>query len=145
MNDFRKLCEIECYSPVDNSAELTARINDDGWDSSFSEWLKVSNANSNDCLFVLSVGGGNKEKNVSTNIIYAVDEALKRKMKILGIVGKEDGYTYQNGDLIVCVPNVADERITPHSESFQSVIWHCLVSNPILSMKTNKWESYNKN
>ena len=123
---------------------MTARTNDEGWDTVFSEWLKISNAGSNDCLFVFSVGGGNKEKNVSANIVYAIDEGLKRGMKILGIVGKEDGYTYQNGNIIILVPNVSKERTTPHSESFQSVIWHCLVSNPILAIKANKWESYDK-
>ena len=144
VNDFRKICEIDTYSPIDNISEMTARTNDEGWETVFSEWLKISNASSNDCLFVLSVGGGNKEKNVSANIIFAIDEGLKRGMKILGIVGKEDGYTYQNGNLIIHVPNVSKERITPHSESFQSVIWHCLVSNPILAIKANKWESYDK-
>ena len=122
---------------------MTARTNDEGWETVFSEWLKISNASSNDCLFVLSVGGVIKKK-MSANIIYAIDEGLKRGMKILGIVGKEDGYTYQNGDLIIRVPDVSKERITPHSESFQSVIWHCLVSNPILAIKANKWESYDK-
>ena len=144
VNDFRKICEIDTYSPVDNVSELTARTNDEGWETIFSEWLKVSNASNNDCLFIMSVGGGNANKNISTNIIKAINFAIHRNMKILGIVGKNDGYTYEKGDLVVHIPIISEDRITPHSESFQSVVWHCLVSNPILSLKANKWESYNK-
>ena len=144
VNDFRKICEIETYTPVDNISELTARTNDEGWDTTFSEWLKISNANEKDALFVLSVGGGNASKNISPNIVKAIDEALNRKMKIFGIVGKSDGYTQQKGHFVVTVPNAHEERITPHSEAFQAVIWHCLVSDPILAIKTTKWESITK-
>jgi D-sedoheptulose 7-phosphate isomerase len=139
VNDFRKICEIDTYTPIDNISELTARTNDEGWDTVFAEWLKISNANENDAIFVLSVGGGDIKKNISPNIVKAVDEALCRKLKIFGIVGRKEGYTAEKGDCVVVVPAVSDERITPHSESFQAVIWHCLVSDPVLAIKKTKW------
>jgi D-sedoheptulose 7-phosphate isomerase len=140
VNDFRKLAGIEAYAPTDNVAELTARTNDEGWETVFEGWLRVSNANENDAILVLSVGGGSKEKNVSANLVCAIDEAKKHGMIVLGIVGKEGGYTHQKGDVIVVVPTVDVNLITPHSEAFQAVIWHCLVSHPKLKQKTNKWE-----
>ena len=141
VNDFRKICEIESYSPADNISELTARTNDEGWDTIFSEWLKISQINDKDALFILSVGGGNKQKNISPNLVKAIDVAINKKVTIFGIVGKDDGYTFQKGDYVVQVPITSEERITPHSEAFQAVIWHCLVSNPLLVMKKTKWES----
>ena len=139
VNDFRKLCNIECYAPTDNVSELSARTNDEGWDTVFSTWLEVSNLNKKDCLFILSVGGGNKEKNVSVNIIKAIKLAKKKEAKIFGIVGKDTGETYTKGDKIILIPNVNNERITPHSEAFQSVVWHCLVSHPSLQSNKTKW------
>jgi len=139
VNDFRKICELESYTPTDNVSELTARINDDGWDSSFANWLKISNLNKKDALFILSVGGGNKKLKVSVNLIKAIDFAIKRKAKIYGIVGKKDGYTYKKGNLIIAIPETDKNLITPISESFQSVIWHCLVSHPLLKRKPTKW------
>lgn len=139
VNDFRKLCNIECYAPTDNVSELSARTNDEGWDTVFSSWLEISNLNKKDCLFVLSVGGGNKEKNVSVNIVKALRLAKKKKAQVFGIVGKDTGETYKQGDKIILIPNVNDNRITPHSESFQSVVWHCLVSHPCLQSNKTKW------
>ncbi|PPR41462.1 MAG: Phosphoheptose isomerase [Alphaproteobacteria bacterium MarineAlpha5_Bin12] len=139
VNDLRKICELESYTPTDNVSELTARINDDGWDSSFANWLKISNLNKKDALFILSVGGGNKKLKVSVNLIKAIDFAIKRKAKIYGIVGKKDGYTYKKGNLIIAIPETDKNLITPISESFQSVIWHCLVSHPLLKRKPTKW------
>jgi D-sedoheptulose 7-phosphate isomerase len=139
VNDFRKLCGIEAYAPTDNVSELTARTNDEGWQTVFSEWLKVSRANSNDAILVFSVGGGNIEKNVSPNIVSAVQEAKTRGMKVLGIVGRDGGYTKKSGDIVVVIPTVEDTRVTPHAESFQTVIWHCLVSHPKLQKNATKW------
>lgn len=139
VNDFRKLCGIEAYTPVDNVSELTARTNDEGWGSVFSEWLRSSKANEKDAIFVLSVGGGNLEKNVSVNIVQAIKEAKDRKTKIFGIVGRDGGYTKQVGDAVVVVPTVDPSRITPHTEAFQAVIWHCLVSHPDLQLTATKW------
>lgn len=141
VNDFRKICEIESYSPVDNISELTARTNDEGWDTIFSEWLKTSQANHNDALFILSVGGGSKQKNISPNLVKAIDLAISKKITIFGIVGKDDGYTFQKGNYVLQVPIISEDRITPHSEAFQAVVWHCLVSNPLLVVKKTKWES----
>ena len=138
-NDFRKLCGIETYCPTDNTSELTARTNDEGWETVFSDWLAVSNLSSNDCLLVFSVGGGNKEKNVSVNLIKAAEYANSKGAMILGIVGRDDGYIAKNGDLTLVVPSVSPERVTPHSESFQAVIWHGLVSHPKLQTKETKW------
>jgi len=139
VNDFRKICEIESYTPSDNVSELTARINDDGWDSSFRNWLEVSKLNSKDVLFVLSVGGGNKKKKVSVNLIKAIDYAKKKKSKVLGIVGRDGGYTKKNGDAVIIIPTLDKKLITPFAESFQSVIWHCVVTHPKIQSKKMKW------
>ena len=139
VNDFRKLCNIESYSPTDNVSELTARINDEGWDSSFSEWLKVSNLKKIDALFIMSVGGGNLKKKVSVNLVNAIKYAKRKKSKVFGIVGKNNGYTRSHANVSVLVPNVNDKLITPHSEAFQAVIWHCLVSHPLLQTRKTKW------
>jgi len=139
VNDFRKICEIECYTPTDNVSELTARINDDGWDSSFKNWLQISKLSSKDILFIFSVGGGNKEKNVSVNLIKAIDYAKNKKSKILGIVGRDGGYTKKKADAVIIIPTIDKKLITPYSESFQSVIWHCLVTHPMLQSKKMKW------
>jgi D-sedoheptulose 7-phosphate isomerase len=139
VNDFRKLCAIEAYSPVDNVSELTARANDEGWETIFAGWLEVSRLGSNDAIFVLSVGGGDVARNVSTNIVKAVDYAKARGARIFGVVGKDTGYTAKQGDAVVVVPMVNEARVTPLSEAFQAVVWHCLVSHPKLQMKKTKW------
>jgi len=139
VNDFRKLCGIESYSPVDNVSELTARTNDEGWDTVFAAWLEVSQLNERDAILIFSVGGGNVERNVSMNLVKAIDLAKARQAKILGIVGKSSGYTARAGDVVVVVPEVNAARVTPHSEAFQTVIWHCLVSHPALQIKPTKW------
>jgi D-sedoheptulose 7-phosphate isomerase len=139
VNDFRKLCGIQAYSPVDNVSELTARANDEGWDTIFSGWLDVSNLAGDDALLIFSVGGGDVERNVSTNIVKAIDFAKSRGARVLGIVGKDNGYTARNGDVVVVVPQPNPARITPLSEAFQAVIWHCLVSHPKLQIKRTKW------
>jgi D-sedoheptulose 7-phosphate isomerase len=139
VNDFRKLCRIEAYAPTDNVSELTARTNDEGWQTVFSEWLKVSRADARDAIFILSVGGGNLERNVSPNIVAAIDEAKKRGVRVLGIVGRDGGYTKRAGDAVVVVPTVEESRVTPHVEAFQTVVWHCLVSHPRLQLNATKW------
>jgi len=139
VNDFRKLCEIESYAPTDNVSELTARINDDGWDSALAKWLKISNLNEKDGVFILSVGGGNKEKQVSVNLVNAIDYARQCNAKILGIVGRDGGHTKKEGDAVVVIPTVDEKLITPHSEAFQAVVWHCLVSHPLLQTQSTKW------
>jgi D-sedoheptulose 7-phosphate isomerase len=139
VNDFRKLAGIETYAPTDNVAELTARTNDEGWHTVFSGWLKVSNLNSKDCLFVLSVGGGNKEKNVSTNLIEAIDLAKTVGARVTGIVGRDGGYTAQNADVCLVIPVVNPNTVTPHSESFQTIVWHLMVSHPKLKTNSTKW------
>ncbi len=139
VNDFRKLCGIEAYAPVDNVSELTARANDEGWDSIFSGWLKISRLAANDVIFVFSVGGGDAARNVSVNIVKAVEMAKSCGAKVLGIVGRSDGYTAKNGDFVVVVPTVNAEHVTPLSEAFQAVIWHCLVSHPLLQSCKTKW------
>ena len=139
VNDFRKLCNIEAYTPTDNVSEFTARINDEGWDYSFIDWLKVSRFNSKDAVFIFSVGGGNKKKNVSTNLIKAIDYAKKKRGKVLGIVGRPDGYTKKNGNAVIVIPPTDKKLITPHAEAFQAVIWHCLVSDPRLQTNKTKW------
>lgn len=141
VNDFRKLAGIEAYTPVDNVSELTARTNDEGWETIFSGWLQVSKASSRDLLFVLSVGGGNLEKNISPNLVAAVDEAKQRGMEVLGIVGRDGGYTKRAGDLVLVIPTVDPANITPHTEAFQAVVWHGLVCDPRLMVRENKWES----
>lgn len=139
VNDFRKLCGIETYSPTDNVSELTARTNDEGWETVFSEWLKTSRLSDKDMLLVLSVGGGNLEKNISTNLIYALDFAIERKATIIGIVGRDGGYVKKIGKYVLVIPTVNKERVTPHSEAFQAVVWHCLVSHPNLQINATKW------
>jgi D-sedoheptulose 7-phosphate isomerase len=139
VNDFRKLAGIEAYAPTDNDSELTARTNDEGWSTVFSSWLKVSKLSSTDCIFILSVGGGNKDKNVSTNLIEAVDYAKEVGAKIVGIVGRDGGYTAENTPHCVVIPIVNSDSITPHSESFQTVIWHLMVSHPKLKTNSTKW------
>jgi D-sedoheptulose 7-phosphate isomerase len=139
VNDFRKLCGIEAYAPTDNVSELTARTNDEGWHTVFSEWLKVSRADAKDAILVFSVGGGNLEKNVSPNIVAAVQEAKTRGMKVFGIVGRDGGFTKKVGDVVVVIPTVEESRVTPHAEAFQAVVWHCLVSHPKLQKNATKW------
>ena len=139
VNDFRKLCDIECYAPTDNISELTARTNDEGWSSVFSSWLKTSNINDKDAIFIFSVGGGNKEKNISNNIIEAIELAKNNNTNIYGIVGMKTGYTALNSDNVVIVPDINSKMITPHSVSFQSVVWHCLVSHPKLNKNKTTW------
>ncbi|MFC3053732.1 SIS domain-containing protein [Kordiimonas pumila] len=139
VNDFRKLCGIETYAPTDNVSELTARTNDEGWDTVFSGWLKTSRLSNKDAVFVLSVGGGNAEKNVSTNIIKALEVAQDVGAKIFGIVSRDGGYTASVGDHVVIIPTVHADRVTPHAEGFQAVVWHCLVSNPVLQTMATKW------
>jgi D-sedoheptulose 7-phosphate isomerase len=139
VNDFRKLAGIETYAPTDNVAELTARTNDEGWQTVFSGWLKVSKLSAMDCLFVLSVGGGNKEKNVSPNLIEAIDLAKEVGARVTGIVGRDGGYTAQNADVCLVVPTVNAGTVTPHSESFQTVVWHLMVSHPKLKANPTKW------
>jgi D-sedoheptulose 7-phosphate isomerase len=139
VNDFRKLAGIETYAPTDNVAELTARTNDEGWQTVFSGWLRVSKISSKDCLFILSVGGGNKEKNVSPNLIEAIDLAKEVGARVTGIVGRDGGYTAQNADVCLVVPTVNPGTVTPHSESFQTVVWHLIVSHPKLKSNPTKW------
>src|SRR5215475_11702717 len=135
VNDFRKLAGIEAYSPCDNVSELTARTNDEGWETVFEAWLRTSRANADDAVFVLSVGGGDLARNVSPNLVRALDEARRRRVAILGIVGRDGGYTKQVGDTVVVVPTVDPALITPHAEAFQAVIWHCVVSHPALAIQ----------
>lgn len=141
VNDFRKICGIESYAPSDNVSELTARANDEGWSTIFSEWLTVSQLNQRDAIFIFSVGGGSAERNISPNLVSAIDLAGQVGAKVLGIVGRNDGYTAKKADACVVVPTVNAERITPHSEAFQAVIWHLLVSHPEIKIATTKWES----
>ena len=139
VNDFRKLCGIETYAPTDNVSELTARTNDEGWDSVFAGWLEISRLRADDAVMVFSVGGGNAERNVSPNLIKALDLVKAREATILGIVGRDGGYTLQVGDVVSVVPTVDPSLVTPHSEAFQAVIWHCLVSHPDLQRVATKW------
>ena len=141
VNDFRKICGIEAYAPTDNVSELTARTNEEGWESVFVEWLKGSRLNDKDCIFVFSVGGGNMEKNVSTNLVHALAYAKKQKTKIVGVVGRDGGYTAQIADACCIIPVVNTVNITPHTEAFHAVIWHALVSHPKLKICETKWES----
>jgi D-sedoheptulose 7-phosphate isomerase len=144
VNDFRKICGIEAYTPIDNVSELTARTNDSGWESVFADWLKGSKLTSSDSVFVLSVGGGNSEKNISVNLIRALDYAKGIGAKVFGIVGRDGGYTAKIADACVIVPTVNHETITPHTESFQSIILHLIVSHPSLKVSEMKWESVQK-
>ena len=144
VNDFRKIAGFEAYAPTDNVSELTARTNDEGWHTVFAEWLKGSRLNEKDGVFIFSVGGGNKEKNISANLVYALDYAKSKNAKILGIVGKEGGHTVKVADACVIVPVVNHNTITPHAESFQSVIWHLIVCDQRIMQMENKWESVSK-
>lgn len=144
VNDFRKICGMECYAPTDNVSELTARVNDDGWETVFVKWLMTSRLNDKDGILILSVGGGNAEKNISVNLINAIDYALERKSGIIGIVGKDGGYTAKNSTGCVIIPVVNENSITPHSESFQSVVLHLIVTHPDLKQNEMKWESTKK-
>jgi D-sedoheptulose 7-phosphate isomerase len=141
VNDFRKIAAIECYAPTDNVAELTARTNDEGWASVFVEWLKVSRLSRKDGLFIMSVGGGDLEKNISANLVGAIQLAKHVGAKVTGIVGRDGGYTARAADACVVIPVVNTETITPHTESFQAVIWHLLISHPLLKAQRTKWES----
>lgn len=141
VNDFRKICAFEAYTPTDNVSELTARVNDEGWDSSFSEWLKVSRIGAMDAILVFSVGGGNVEKNVSVNLVRAIDLAKERNARVFGIVGKDGGYTKQIADECVLIPVISSDRITPHTEGLAAVVWHLVVSHPALKVSQTKWES----
>jgi D-sedoheptulose 7-phosphate isomerase len=141
VNDFRKICGLESYAPTDNVSELTARVNDEGWDTCFSEWLKVSRLRKDDAILVFSVGGGNREKNVSVNLVRSLELAKERGAKIFGIVGRDGGFTKQTADACVVIPTIHADRITPHTEGFCAVVWHLLVSHPKLQKATTKWES----
>ncbi|HKT20579.1 MAG TPA: SIS domain-containing protein [Stellaceae bacterium] len=139
VNDFRKLCGIEAYAPTDNVSELTARTNDEGWETVFAAWLKTSRASARDAILVFSVGGGNLERNVSANIVRALEYAKANGLKVFGIVGRDGGFTARVGDEVVVIPTVDPSHVTPHTEAFQAVVWHCLVSHPELQINETKW------
>ena len=141
VNDFRKICGFEAYAPTDNVSELTARVNDEGWDTCFVEWLRGSRLRAGDGVLVFSVGGGNREKNVSVNLVRSLELAKQVGAKVFGIVGRDGGYTKQVADACVVIPTVAAERVTPHTEGFCAVVWHLLVSHPKLARAATKWES----
>ena len=141
VNDFRKICGIESYAPTDNVSELTARINDDGWDTSFANWLRGSRLSERDMVFVFSVGGGDLERNISANLVRALEEAKRVSATICGVVGRNGGYTAQVADECVLIPVVNPSAITPHTEAFQAVVWHLMVSHPKLRFSEMKWES----
>ena len=141
VNDFRKIAGIECYAPTDNVSEVTARTNDEGWATIFVEWLKISKLLAKDAIFIFSVGGGDLDKNISPNLVTALQYAKSVGAKIMGVVGRDGGYTAQVADACVVVPTVNPENVTPHSEAFQAVVWHLLVSHPKLKAKQTKWES----
>lgn len=141
VNDFRKIAGIECYAPTDNVSELTARTNDEGWENTFSAYLATSNLSSKDLVFILSVGGGNAEKNISPNIVQAVDYAKSVGATVTGIVGRDGGHTFKSGESVVLIPTVNPDNVTPHSEAMQGVIWHLLVSHPLIKAQQTKWES----
>jgi len=141
VNDFRKLAGIDAASPVDNVSELTARTNDEGWDTVFAAWLRVSRATARDAVLVLSVGGGSAERNISANLVEAVKEAKARGLDVLGIVGRDGGYTARHGDIVLVVPTVNPGNVTPHTEAFQAVVWHGIVADPRLMVQGNKWET----
>jgi len=144
VNDFRKICGFEAYAPTDNVSELTARTNDEGWATIFVEWLKVSRLSARDAVFVFSVGGGNLEKNVSPNLVTALQHAKAVGASVMGVVGRDGGYTGRVADACVIIPTINPETITPHSEAFQAVVWHLLVSHPKLKANATKWESISK-
>lgn len=139
VNDFRKLCGIETYAPSDNVSELTARANDEGWATIFSGWLKVSRFGGKDALLIFSVGGGNEMRNISTNLVEAIKLAKEVGAKVFGILGREDGYTAQHADIAICIPIIDERWVTPISEAFQAVVWHSLVSHPLLQTYKTKW------
>ena len=141
VNDFRKICGIEAYAPTDNVSELTARANDEGWPTIFAEWLKISRLNADDVVLVFSVGGGDLDRNVSPNLVMALRLAKEVGAKIIGIVGRNGGYTATVADAAVIIPTVHPERVTPHSEAFQAVVWHLIVSHPSMKAVQTKWES----
>jgi D-sedoheptulose 7-phosphate isomerase len=141
VNDFRKLTDLEAYAPTDNVSELTARINDDGWESSFANWLRGSRLGARDCILVLSVGGGDRERNVSANLVRAVEHARSVGARVCGIVGRDGGFTAKMADVCVIVPTIDPALVTPHTEAFQAVVWHLLVSHPRLKASPGKWES----
>jgi len=141
VNDFRKICGIEAYTPTDNVSELTARVNDDGWETSFANWLRVSRLAAKDMVLVLSVGGGDLERNISPNLVRALQHAKEVGAAVGGIVGRDGGYTAQVADVCVIVPTIRAETVTPHAEAFQAVVWHLLVSHPSLRAAEMKWES----
>ena len=140
VNDFRKLCGIEAYAPTDNVAELTARTNDERWDTVFAAWLRTSRASAKDAILVFSVGGGDSQRNVSANIVRALDEAKLRGMKIYGVVGRDGGHTKKVGEAVVVVPTVDAALVMPHTEAFRGVIWHAIVCDLALQLQSNKWE-----
>ena len=139
VNDFRKLCGFEAYAPTDNVSELTARTNDEGWETVFAAWLKTSRLSEKDGVFVFSVGGGDLERNVSPNIVRALELAKQRGAKIFGVVGRDGGYTNKVGDHVIVIPTVDPKHVTPHTEAFHAVVWHCLVSHPKLQQRATKW------
>jgi D-sedoheptulose 7-phosphate isomerase len=141
VNDFRKICGMEAYTPTDNVSELTARVNDDGWETSYVNWLKGSRLRAGDAVLVFSVGGGNLEKNISVNIVHAVRHAKEIGVKVLGIVGRDGGYTAAQADACVIVPTLSPETVTPHAEAWQAVVWHLIVSHPEMKAHEMKWES----
>jgi D-sedoheptulose 7-phosphate isomerase len=141
VNDFRKIAGIECYAPTDNVAELTARVNDEGWATTFVEWLKVSRLSAADAVVVFSVGGGDLEKNISPNLVAALQHARAAGARILGVVGRDGGFTAQVAEACVIIPTVNANTITPHAEAFQAIVWHLLVAHPLLKANQTRWES----
>ena len=141
VNDFRKICGIESYTPSDNVSELSARVNDDGWETVFVNWLKGSKLQESDGVFVFSVGGGNAEKNISSNLVHALKYAKEIGARIFGIVGRDGGYTSKVADACIVVPTVNPETVTPHAEAFQAIIWHLIISHPDMKVSEMKWES----
>jgi len=141
VNDFRKIAGIEAYTPTDNVSELTARVNDDGWESVFANWLMGSRLHKDDCIMVFSVGGGNEEKNVSVNIVNALKYGIEKGVNIIGITGRDGGYTGKVAHASIIIPTVNSETVTPHTEAFQSVVWHLIVSHPLIKVNEMKWES----
>lgn len=141
VNDFRKIANIECYTPTDNVSELTARVNDDGWDSSYANWLKVSRFSGNDGIFVFSVGGGSLEKNISVNLVECIKMARENGASIFGVAGKDGGFLKESSEHVIVIPTIDESLITPHTEGWQAVVWHALVSHPIITENEMKWES----
>jgi D-sedoheptulose 7-phosphate isomerase len=141
VNDFRKIAGMECYSPSDNVSELTARINDDGWESCYADWLRGSRINAQDAVFVFSVGGGSRERNISVNLVRSLELAQRVGARILGVVGRDGGYTAEAADVCIVIPTISEDTVTPLVESFQAVVWHLIVSHPRLKSNEMKWES----